>query len=366
MIKNASSKNSILINSQIAIWKALTSCFPEYNHINKSIKLLSIIKKRDKYRLKNQNKLNISIPPVCIFSLTWRCNLNCKGCYAKNYSHKEDLKIDEIRRIIKEACELGTYMFIVVGGEPLMVPGIMEILHEQKEGFFLLFTNGTLLNLEYARKLKKAENIFPIISVEGEALLSDYRRGSGVGKKIEDAMNILHDFKIPFGFATVATHRNLKDITSRKWLKSLWDLGARFGFIIDYIPFPKDLDESLMLTDEDRLFKKEELKKCRAESKAVLFNFPPDEYYEGNCQGAGRGFIHINADGYVEPCPFSHYAADNVKDKSLEEILKSNFLKKLRDQFYNMSNPKGECLLFANSKQVESIANETGAFNTES
>jgi len=50
-----------------------------------------------------------------------------------------------------------------------------------------------------------------------------------------------------------------------------------------------------------------------------VINFPPAEYDWGGCQAAGKGFLHINADGWVEPCPFSHFASDNLMEKPLAE-----------------------------------------------
>ena len=94
-------------------------------------------------------------------------------------------------------------------------------------------------------------------------------------------------------------------------------------------------------------------------------NFPPDEYAAGVCHAAGRGMIHINADGCVEPCPYSHYAADNIKDKPLEEILASPFLARIRRDVLPLPNPLGRCLLFTYGRQVREIACRTGAFFTE-
>jgi MoaA/NifB/PqqE/SkfB family radical SAM enzyme len=75
--------------------------------------------------------------------------------------------------------------------------------------------------------------------------------------------------------------------------------------------------------------------------------------------------IHITAGGYVEPCPYSHFAADNIKDKPMEEILQSEFFGRLRGLIPQLDNPKMECMLFSHAGQVEEIAAETGGFRTE-
>ncbi|MDZ7836561.1 MAG: SPASM domain-containing protein [Actinomycetota bacterium] len=39
----------------------------------------------------------------------------------------------------------------------------------------------------------------------------------------------------------------------------------------------------------------------------------------------GKNYLHVNVNGDVEPCVFVHFAADNIKEKSLEEVLTSDF-----------------------------------------
>lgn len=46
----------------------------------------------------------------------------------------------------------------------------------------------------------------------------------------------------------------------------------------------------------------------------VFLSFSGDEKYVGGCLAAGRGFFHINANGEVEPCPFSPYSDVNSKE----------------------------------------------------
>jgi len=328
-------------------------------------RLASLIARGEERRLKNQNRFGVPIPRFCIFSVTWRCNLNCVGCYAKNYVFRGDLPLQEIRRVITESCDLGAFFFIIAGGEPLLMPGLIDVLAEIRDGLFFLFTNGTMLQAGHAEAIARAANILPIVSIEGVEQFTDRRRGEGTGRKVAEAMQTLRRAEVPFGLSTMATHPNVELVTSRRWFNTMWDAGARFAFLVDYIPFPRNYDASLVLTDEDRALKAEALKARGEEGRPLVMNFPPDEYADGGCQSAGLSFIHVNADGYVEPCPFSHYAADNVRNKPLVDILGSEFFCRLRDRFGKMPSPSGECLLFAHDDEVASIASETGAFSTE-
>jgi MoaA/NifB/PqqE/SkfB family radical SAM enzyme len=357
-------KNNLRQYLEIMLAQTLKSpsALPEL--IKRTRYFISVVKQGEKVRHEKEKEFGISIPFLCIFSVTWRCNLNCIGCYAMNYSFKEQLSLELIADTIMECRKLGTYFFIVAGGEPLLVEGILDKIAGLRDCFFLFYTNGTLLR-DHIAVLKKGKNIFPVISIEGEECSTDLRRGKGVTAKIVASMKVLNDNKIPFGFSAMITHENVKEVTSRAWIDKQWKRGARFGFFTDYVPFKKNLRNSFILTDIDREYKEKALEERNNEAKPPVFNLPPDEYREGQCIAAGRGMIHINADGYVEPCPYSHFAADNIKEKPLKEILGSNFLKELRDLTISLENPKKECMLFSNGEKVKEIAMKTGAFSTE-
>ena len=338
---------------------------PNLHQLFKSLAVIKIIRKGEKVRLKTQSLNNIPIPYACILSVTWKCNLKCVGCYAQNYPTENQLNNNEIKSVLSQAALMGIYIFIVVGGEPLLIPGLVELLASAKNSLFFLFTNGILLEEGKLEKLKKAKNIIPIISTEGNSTFIDQRRGIGMGRTVGNALALLKKYKILFGFSAMVTHKNVREVLSRTWMDSLWEYGAKFGFIIDYIPFPKTLDKSLLLDQEDLKFKREEIRELNTHSKLILFNFPEDEYLKPGCKSAGNGFIHINANGNVEPCPFSHYAADNIREKSLLDILDSDFFRKLRETFQTKENPYNSCMLFYNDHLVKEIAGETNAIYTE-
>ncbi len=326
--------------------------------------LARIIKLGEERRLQNSDRLGIPVPRFCIFSVTWDCNLECIGCYASRYSSKGTLTVEDIKRIASEASDLGSFAFIIAGGEPFLVPDLVQILSSIKKSLFFVFTNGTRIDEQSIKLLNRSKNIVPVVSIEGESDFTDYRRGSGVSEQVLATMKKMTDQNIGFGFSSMATHANVKFVTSRDWFDQMWTYGARFGFIIDYIPQDADSDLSLTLTDEDMEYKKKELEARNMEARPAVVNFPPDEYNGQSCQSAGRGLIHINADGFVEPCPFSHYARDNVKDKSLIEILASEFFTDIRDRFEHEPFKKS-CMLTEHKEVMDYLAGKHQAFKTD-
>ncbi len=68
-----------------------------------------------------------------------------------------------------------------------------------------------------------------------------------------------------------------------------------------------------------------------------------------------KGFIHINAEGDVEPCPFAPYSDANLMDTSLKEALQSDFLKMIRDSDEHLHETEGGCALWIKREWLRSL-----------
>src|SRR5271157_6424569 len=55
----------------------------------------------------------LTVPPIAIFSITNKCNLRCKGCYAQAIrgDAPDELSSERMRSIVAEADELGISFF---------------------------------------------------------------------------------------------------------------------------------------------------------------------------------------------------------------------------------------------------------------
>ncbi|MFH0894268.1 MAG: radical SAM protein [Bacteroidota bacterium] len=345
--------------------RSVFSGTPSFRKINDAIQLYRTIADNEKNRKRQQTANQVGIPALCMFSVTWNCNLACKGCYAMNYKNKSTLTIEEIETTLRQMVNYGTYVFIIAGGEPLTVKGLIPALSRIQRGIFFLFTNGTLVNREIINQFKKNRKIIPVISIEGEDIHTADRRGERVSEKLKAVFGLLRSEKIVFGISTMATRLNVSSITSREYAASIRTLGASFLYLIDYIPFEFSLNTEYILTAKDHEMKRIELNKRKRENGLATFNFPSDEYIDGICEAAGKGFLHINANGMAEPCPFSHYAKDNILEKNYIQVLKSDFFREIRENVGNMNNTSGSCLLFENRKMLEEIAGRTEAYSTE-
>ena len=96
-------------------------------------------------------------------SLTDRCNLRCEYCMPgegiDNFSQEEILTLDEIYTIARVFVQLGVNKIRLTGGEPIIRPNIVELVHKisKLEGLkdLSITTNGILLK-DFAKPLKEA------------------------------------------------------------------------------------------------------------------------------------------------------------------------------------------------------------------
>jgi len=281
-------------------------------------------RKRDK-----EFKKGGTVPTTVLISPTMRCNLKCVGCYAAEYSMQEDLPFEVVDRIIKEGKKLGVALFTFLGGEPFVWPHLFRIFEKHKDTFFQVYTNSTLMTEEVAKKLLKVGNALPILSIEGFEKLTDERRGKGVYKKIMNAMDILKRNKIPFGFSAAVTSKNAEEISSDKFIDFLIGKGAYLGWFFLYMPVGAKPDPKLMPTPKQRLHLYHRDLKIRETKPIFIVDFWNDAPWVGGCI-AGKEYVHITSKGDVEPCIFTHMAVDNIKNKSLKEVLNSDYFKALR------------------------------------
>ena len=73
--------------------------------------------------------------------------------------------------------------------------------------------------------------------------------------------------------------------------------------------------------------KKDLIRLCEKHSDCVFLCFTNatliDEEYVGGCIAGGYRYLHINANGDIDPCVFIHYSDSNIRNKTLLEALRS-------------------------------------------
>jgi len=309
---------------------------------------------------------NCNIPWAILMDPTSACNLKCKGCWAADYGDKLSMSFETLDNIIIQGKDHGTFMYIFSGGEPLVrKKDLISLCKKHNDCVFLAFTNGTLIDEAFATEMLEVKNFIPAISIEGFEKATDTRRGVGTYKKVIKAMNLLKEKQLPFGFSACYTSQNTRDIGSEKFFDKMVESGAMFGWFFTYIPVGMDALPELMVTAKQREFMYYQLRTFRKTKSLFTIDFWNDGEFSNGCIAGGRNYLHINANGDIEPCAFIHYADSNIYKNTLIEAYQSPlFMEYKKNQPFN-ENHLRPCPLLDNPEYLIKMVHSSNAKSTE-
>jgi MoaA/NifB/PqqE/SkfB family radical SAM enzyme len=313
-----------------------------------------------------REKYQCNIPWAILLDPTSACNLHCTGCWAAEYGNKLNLSYEEIDSIIEQGKELGVYLYIYTGGEPMVrKKDIIRLCEKHSDCVFLCFTNATLIDEEFADEMLRVGNFVPAISLEGSEEATDGRRGAGVYQKVIKAMELLHEKKLVYGISSCYTSANYDSITSDEYYDKLIELGAYFVWYFHYMPVGNDASVELLPTPGQRLEVYHRIRRLRAEKPLFAMDFQNDAQYVEGCIAGGRRYLHINANGDIDPCVFVHYSDSNIREKTLLEALQSPMLMAYHDGQPFNENMLRPCPMLENPEKLREMVAKTGARSTD-
>lgn len=307
-----------------------------------------------------------NVPWAILLDPTSACNMHCTGCWAAEYGNKLNLSLETIDSIIRQGKEMGTYMYIYTGGEPLVrKKDLIRICEMHPDCEFLSFTNGTLIDEEFCREMLRVKNFVPAISLEGFEEANDSRRGDGVYQKVQNAMALMKRHGLPFGISTCYTSRNVDDVSSERYFDLMVESGALFVWFFHYMPVGNDAAVELLPTPRQREKMYHKIREYRSTKPIFSMDFQNDAEYVGGCIAGGRNYLHINAKGDVEPCVFIHYSNCNIHETTLLDAYKSPLFMAYHDGQPFNKNMLRPCPMLENPEKLRAMVKSTGAVNTD-
>ncbi len=315
---------------------------------------------------KLSEKLGCNIPWAILMDPTSACNLKCIGCWAAEYEKQNNLTFEELDDVVRQGKELNIYFYIFSGGEPLIRKAdIIRLCEKHSDCFFAAFTNGTLIDEQFAEDMERVGNFVPIISIEGFEEATDMRRGKGTFGKVIKAMDLLKSHHLAFGSSVCYHNKNTEYVGSDEFIDFMIEKGVWFTWFFTYMPVGNDAHKDLLATPEQRAYMYKRVNEIRSNKPLFCLDFWNDGAWVDGCIAGGRRYFHINAAGDAEPCAFIHYSNYNIREKSLMEILKSPlFMAYHRGQPFN-KNMLRPCPLLDNPEALAKMVKETGAHSTE-
>lgn len=312
---------------------------------------------------------NCNIPWIILMDPTSACNLKCTGCWAAEYGHLLNLSFEDMDRVITQGKELGIYLYMLTGGEPLVrKKDVIRLCEKHNDCVFHAFTNGTLVDDEFCQEMQRVGNLSLSISLEGYEEVNDGRRGKGVYQKVMHAMDLLKTYGLIFGTSICYTRANIDTVTSDKFLDMIIEKGCRYAWYFHYMPVGNDAALDLLPTKEQREYMYHRIREIRGLTggkQLFAFDFQNDGEFVGGCIAGGRNYFHINANGDAEPCVFIHYSSANIKEVSVLDALRQPlFMAYHNNQPFN-NNHLRPCPMLENPEKLQQMVHETGAKSTD-
>ena len=272
------------------------------------------------------------------FELTYACSERCLHCYnmgaARSDLHEEHrlhpdmLTLDDYKRLIDEAVELGIPEVTVTGGDPFSYPhcwDILDYMHERNLAVNL-FTNAQALNtngkIRRVARLGLQQLSVSIYSADAE--VHDQitrRRGSW-----EQSMKVLRDlaaWPVPLNFKTPVFRLNTRTFYGVRQLAH--ELGAENEVSCKLTP-GADGDVSMI----EHLQTRPEALHIILMDSLVKGHVPTDGKPDGYAFGSKRGFpcsanglITVSPSGVVCGCSSIPISFGDVHDVSLKEAILS-------------------------------------------
>lgn len=314
-------------------------------------------------------KYQCNIPWAILLDPTSACNLHCKGCWAADYGNRLNLSYEDIDSIIEQGKELGVYMYIYTGGEPLVrKDDLIKLCEKHDDCIFLCFTNATLIDEQFCQDLLRVKNFIPAISQEGSKETTDFRRSVGVSysvyDKIEHGMNLLKEYGLPFGISCCYTSENYEAVSSPEYIDQLIDWGALFVWYFHYMPVGSDANIELMVTPEQREEMYHKVREYRVTKAIFPMDFQNDGQYVQGCIAGGRRYLHINANGDMDPCVFIHFSDTNIHEHTLLEGLQAPLFMAYHDGQPFNDNMLRPCPMLENPQDLRDMIKRTGAHSS--
>lgn len=327
------------------------------------------------------------VPGFVTISPTNACNLKCTGCYAGEQLQKHTVDYDTLDWVTRRMNdEFKAHFIVISGGEPFMYKSqgknLLDYLADNRQNYYLIYTNGTLIDKNTAKKLSETGNATPAISVEGFEAETDGRRGSGTYKKVLDAMRNLREAGVPFGVSFTATSKNADLFIDGRLSDYFVDKqGAKYIWIFQYMPIGRNPSLDLIPTPEQRLAM---LKKTNQLIEKGVFtaDFWNSGIASDGCMAAARkgGYFYILWTGEITPCVFDPFKDRDEKTNNiyalkengltLRDALNAPYFKSSRewqDSYWRLQpaekcgNLLMPCKIRDNSKTFYDIIKESGA-----
>ncbi len=277
------------------------------------------------------------------------CNFRCMYCYAAdNAGQRNELTKEEFIDVIGQARELGARKLIVLGGEPMLYPHIMEMIRFVR-GLDMeveMFTNGTGMSRAVAQAMHDNQvRVVLKMNTFDESLQDTLSGRKGAYTQIHEALKNLKaagypSADHPMGVSTIICRQNIDE------LPRLWEW-LRDQNIVPYFemitPQGGAREHSMLEVDSRRVGEFFQLISELDRTKYGHVWEPKPPLVGGECL-RHQFSCAVNSEGFVQPCVGVTIPIGNVREQRLKDILHdSEVAQDLKNYKEMIKGPCREC-----------------------
>ena len=280
-------------------------------------------------------------PFIFHFLTTLKCNCNCESCFWKDNAVKNELTLEEIKRIYLEAKDSGFLLSILWGGEPTLRKDITEIIkfakNEANFAFIGMVTNGYLLPTRIHEFGDDLDLILLSLDSPRREEHDEIRVLPGLYDKIMEAVDIIKE-EYPFislQFSFSISKYNIYRVSEMIALGDRLDVPIAFNVINTIRHYSTEaIDEKEVLaakSDEISKAFSKILEAKRNGSKVLCSEMYLKHFIGGKkpyrCH-ARKVFMYVNSNGDIENCLELDKPIANLREISVKEVLELNQFKR--------------------------------------
>jgi radical SAM protein with 4Fe4S-binding SPASM domain len=126
-----------------------------------------------------------------------------------------------------------------------------------------------------------------------------------------------------------------------------------------------DAAVELLPAPDQREMMYDRIREYRSTKPIFTIDFQNDAKFVNGCIAGGRNYLHINANGDIEPCAFIHYSDSNIREKTLLEAYQSPLFMAYHDNQPFNENMFQPCPMLENPECLRRMVKQSGAHSTE-
>jgi hypothetical protein len=148
----------------------------------------------------------------------------------------------------------------------------------------------------------------------------------------------LNAARMPWGYLSMVTNINARDVLSKKFVKVMKQRGAIIARYLEYIPVGQQAVAELVPSAETYFLMEKRKQEIIRDSEI---------YMQETAQKKCLGLVFFDVDGNIKCCPFFHYFKHNIAQGNTEKLIKDSASDWCRAKY------PGECPVYSDQENFK-------------